>query len=55
MKDLNNIYHSALYDVGGAEFRDIDVFSDKLGNKLTRYYEDLIKIQNGNTKRGNIM
>ena len=55
MKELNNIYHSALYDIGGSEFRDIDISSDKLGNKLTQYCKHLIKIHNGNTKRGNII
>ena len=55
MKDLNKLYHAALYDIGGPELDGAGISSNKLATKSMKTYGDSIKIEHGNAKRGNII
>ena len=55
IKELNKLYMAALGDLGGIEFKDVDISSDKLAKKINDKYGEQVTIEKGQTKKGNLI
>ena len=55
MIQLTSHYRSVLIDIDHSSFKDVTFTSQDLEKKLRRYFEDKIKIDGGNKRRGNII
>ena len=55
MIQLATHYRSVFIDIDHSSFKDVAFTSQDLEKKLRRYFEDKIKIDGGNKRRGNII
>ena len=55
LTDLNSRYSALVYEIGGDQYCDVLITSQKLEAKLTDFYGEKIRILKGKTKQGNLV